>query len=404
MPYADEEIAFVLENLQVPQEEMPPLIRRYLAMVGLQLDDVHFPISQLSQGMKQRLAIASVLALEPDVLFLDEPTALLDEEGTRHVWDTIRAISADKTLVIVEHKITGILDFVDRVVIMDPEGQILADGPPQAVFQANKPKLIEYGIWYPGVWDDYETADRGNRSKRSVPNAGESETLLELERFQMIRGGEIKVRADHLSVHPGEWIAVTGSNGAGKSTLLLALMGLIKTKGAYKVKGVTSTKVEQLAEKIAFVFQNPEFQFVTHTVEDELAYSLPEGAAERNGQTDVVESLLRQYDLAPFRKRHPFQLSTGQKRRLSVASAMVGKQRILLLDEPTFGLDARNTFMMLERLEQMRANGTAIIMVTHDPDIVRNFATRVWRIERGEVIVQIGQTAPERRDGGEPAI
>jgi energy-coupling factor transporter ATP-binding protein EcfA2 len=115
MPYIDEEIAFVLENQEVPREDMPARIRYYLDLVGLHVPDAHTLISTLSQGMKQRLAIASVLALEPEVLFLDEPTALLDDEGTKQVWDTIRAISGDKTLLIVEHKISGMLDLLDRL-------------------------------------------------------------------------------------------------------------------------------------------------------------------------------------------------------------------------------------------------------------------------------------------------
>ncbi|MBC8079850.1 MAG: ABC transporter ATP-binding protein, partial [Gorillibacterium sp.] len=155
MPYVDEEIAFVLENLEVPREQMPALIKHYLEQVGLHLEQVHTPIQQLSQGMKQRLAIASILALMPDVLMLDEPTALLDEEGTKQVWDTIRTIASEKTVLIVEHKITGILDFIDRIVVFSPDGKIIADGQPEQIFRDYRRELMEYGIWYPGVWDDF---------------------------------------------------------------------------------------------------------------------------------------------------------------------------------------------------------------------------------------------------------
>ncbi len=122
MSYADEELAFVLENNQVPREQMPSRIRKLLTQVGLSTDEIHMPIGSMSQGMKQRLAIASVLAMEPEVLFLDEPTALLDEEGTAQVWDTIRHISADQTLVIVEHKINEIVHDVDRIVVLSAQG------------------------------------------------------------------------------------------------------------------------------------------------------------------------------------------------------------------------------------------------------------------------------------------
>ncbi|MFD0694457.1 ABC transporter ATP-binding protein [Paenibacillus sp. GCM10027628] len=375
MPYVDEEIAFVLENLQVPREQMPALIDRYLEMAGLRFDDTHTPIGQLSQGMKQRLAIASVLALEPDVLFLDEPTALLDEEGTEQVWDTIRTVCGDKTLVIVEHKISGILDFIDRLIVIGPEGQLLADGRPQDIFSTCKQQLMDYGIWYPGVWDEVE-----RRQEQVVKDYTELTPVMTLRDFSGLRGRQIRTSVDNLSAYPGDWIAVTGANGAGKSSLLLAIMRLIPIQGTCWIEGVKGTKVEQLAERVAFVFQNPEFQFVTHSVEDEIAYSLPEGAGQ-----EAVEALLRQYDLHQLRNRHPFQLSMGQKRRLSVASALVRQPRVLLLDEPTFGLDARNTFRMLELLEQLRASGTAIVMVTHDSEIVSRYATRVWRVEVGEV-------------------
>ncbi|MDR6882910.1 ABC transporter ATP-binding protein [Bacillus sp. 3255] len=380
MPYVDEEIAFVLENMQVPREEMPAQIEHYLQLVGLRLEDSHTLISQLSQGMKQRLAIASVLALEPEVLFLDEPTALLDEEGTQLVWETIRSVSADKTLVIVEHKIDGILDLVDRLIVLSPEGELMADGSPSAVFSTYRQQLADYGIWYPGVWDDmgYPAA-----SARSAARA-DHQPIMRLDGFIGLRGGTIRTSVDNLNVYPGDWIAVTGGNGAGKSSLLLAMMRLIPTRGSCRVEGAKGGKIEQLAEHVGFVFQNPEFQFVTNSVEEELAYSLPEGGGSAAQQAHMHE-LLRQYDLLGLRKRHPFQLSMGQKRRLSVATAMVRGPRILLLDEPTFGLDAHGTMRMLEQLERLRAAGTAIVMVTHDDEIVQRCATRVWQVEAGRV-------------------
>lgn len=379
MPYVDEEIAFVLENLQVPREEMPARIAYYLELVGLQLEDSHILIRNLSQGMKQRLAIASVLALEPEVLFLDEPTALLDEEGTEQVWETVRRISAEKTLVIVEHKIRGILGFIDRLIVMSPDGGLLADGPPREVFKAYKQQMIEYGIWYPGVWDD-------NKFELKTTSVLQTAApVMTLRDYVGLRGGQIKTSVDNLSVYPGDWITVVGANGAGKSSLLLAIMRLIPTHGSCWIEGVKGGKVEQLAEQVGFVFQNPEFQFVTNSVEEELAYSLPEAEQGRDVQWAAIELLLREYDLLALRKRHPFQLSMGQKRRLSVASALVRGPRILLLDEPTFGLDARGTLRILQQLERLRASGTAIVMVTHDPEIVKRCATRVWQVEDGHV-------------------
>lgn len=435
MPYVDEEIAFVLENLQTPREDMPPLIAHYLQQVGLKVDPVHTLIQTFSQGMKQRLALASVLALAPEVLMLDEPTALLDEEGTRQVWETIRGIAADKTVLIVEHKIGGILDFIDRIIVFSPDGRIIADGEPKTVFREYRREFLDYGIWYPGVWDDFSTErgalwqgqhptqqqgpqiqphepllqqgqqlphqelEQSPRHQQPLPERGEP--LLLLEQFDGLRGGISKVHVDCLAAYRGDFIAIVGRNGAGKSSLLLAIMRLIRVKGTGRVAGVRGEKVAQLAEQIAFVFQNPELQFVTNSVAEELAYTLSDTGRLTPDIRPAVEKQLAEYNLTELADRHPFQLSTGQKRRLSVASAMIGGQRILLLDEPTFGLDARNTFQLLTKLELLRQEGTLILMVTHDPEIVRRCATRVWRVEDGVVSET---TMPPGGSEGEDAV
>ncbi|MDF2724168.1 MAG: transporter [Paenibacillus sp.] len=384
MPYVDEELAFVLENRRIPRERMKEQIERLLASVGLTLDDAHTPINALSQGMKQRLAVATALALEPDILFLDEPTALLDPQGTKQVWDTIRRVGEGKTIVIVEHKIELIVDDIDRVVLFDRSGAITADGPPRIVFAEHKSRLAEDGIWYPGVWDE-AFAPRGRTAL--APAAQAEDPRLALQSFAVYRGKQPKLSVDAATVAAGDWVAVAGPNGAGKSTLLLGLMQLLKTTGEYDVNGVPARhhRVRQMAEEIAFVFQNPEFQFVTNSVYDEVAFTL---RRDRMPEADIapkVQQLLAEFGLSEHSGQHPFQLSLGQKRRLSVASAIVKEQRILLLDEPTFGQDARNTFALLDRLEAMRRSGTAIVMVTHDPDIVRRFATRVWVVQGGRL-------------------
>lgn len=451
MPYVDEEMAFVLENLRVPRQEMTARIRGLLERVGLRLPDLHTPIARLSQGMKQRLAIAGALALEPEVLFLDEPTALLDPEGTEQVWETVKEACGTATMVIVEHKIERVADFASRIVLFDAGGRIVADGPSESVFGAERERLYSAGIWYPGVWDDWrergglapEAAPRGGgagaggetgsehgasggsgagcengaggegrnggadsgsdagvgsgydvmesgsdtgvrgRNDGTVSAAGEP--LLELDGFAAIRDLAFRVELASARVRPGEWIAITGPNGAGKSSLLLGLMRLIDTEGRYLVRGRPAEQVRQLAGELAFVFQNPEFQFVTNAVYDEVAYALRLDRADEREVAARTEELLRLFGLEGHRSKHPYQLSMGQKRRLSVACAVIKEQRVLLLDEPTFGQDARNTFAILERLERWRRDGTTILMVTHDERIVEDCATREWHVRGGVV-------------------
>lgn len=384
MPYVDEEMAFVLENMQVERDRMPALIRRYLAQVGLNMEDTHILIQSLSQGMKQRLAIASILAMEPDVLFLDEPTALLDPEGTEQVWKTIRSLSGEKTFIVVEHKIDGIVDFFDRVILFSPSGEPIADGAPADIFKKYNRELVDYGIWYPGVWEDYNGPETLKVSN-ITPASDSTEPLLHMERFCGKRGQSAVIQVEKETVSPGEWVGVMGENGAGKSSLLLSIMRLLKTDGVCEVAGKQMHKVEHLAEHIAFVFQNPEFQFVTNTVQEEIEYSLLMEDMEPTLRRHKADELLEWLQLRVVAYRHPYQLSMGQKRRLSVAAAIVRGQKLLLLDEPTFGLDARNTFSMLEKLEQLRCKGASIIMVTHDRRIVEKFCTRLWNIEGGRL-------------------
>ncbi|WP_335869099.1 ABC transporter ATP-binding protein [Bacillus sp. 2205SS5-2] len=379
MPFVDEEIAFVLENIQVPQKEMGARIKAVLADVGLSFEDVHTNIATLSGGMKQRLAIASVLALKPDTLFLDEPTALLDDEGTKAVWETVKQISHDKTVVIVEHKLNHVLELVNRIVLFNEKGEILADGAKEMILRQYRDTLRRQGVWYPEIWRDY--LNQSPPGKISSSN----EVVIELKDFKGYLQKKAKISVPEATIRRGEWITVVGNNGAGKSTLLHSLMHLIKTNGEYFLFG-DLVSAKKVPEGVTFVFQNPEFQFVTNSVWDEIAYGLRLKMAEEREVGEVVEDLLQRFKLREQRNQHPYQLSMGQKRRLSVAASIVNKKSIILLDEPTFGQDAQNTFALLEMLQDYQREGVTIIMVTHDQHIVDFFATRVWTIEDGLLV------------------
>lgn len=383
MAYVDEELAFVLENLQVPRDQMPPLIEEALRRVQLHQLDPHTPIAELSQGMKQRLALASVLLLEPDVLFLDEPSALLDPEGTEMIWSVIKEAAADKTVIIVEHKIDLIAEWVDRVVLFTGHGEILGEGDPDFIFQRFQNELRRNGIWYPGVWEEYRATGHFQQmmQDRKTPVLPEK---LRIGQFSGFRGNMPKIFAQSASVKKGDWIAIVGENGSGKSTLLLSLMQLLRTEGLYEVNGklvVQKKKKRKIPEGLSLVFQNPELQFVTNSLREELTVSLS-GMAETEAQAHADE-MIALFQLPESENRHPYQLSIGQKRRLSVATALTPGTDILLLDEPTFGQDARNTFVMLEKLEQLRNEGMTLLMITHDMEIVEHFATAVWTVEDG---------------------
>ncbi|MGR3764438.1 ABC transporter ATP-binding protein [Rossellomorea sp. NS-SX7] len=380
MPYVDEEIAFVLENLNVPREQMEDKIERLLKKVGLHLPNPHTRISELSGGMKQRLAIAAVLALEPDTLFLDEPTALVDEAGTKDIWETIKHVSKDKTVVIVEHKLDHVVDLVDRIILFNQHGEILADGHAEQVLTEYKEVIKEDGVWYPGAWDEYISStpfrDTDEFSKESA---------LEVENFKGYLNKHPKISIGRASVKKGEWISVLGRNGAGKSTFLHGLMQFIKTTGRYELFGHEVNK-RKTPEHCTFVFQNPEFQFVANSVFDEIAFSLKQKIGRREGMEERVNDILKRFNLEEHRHQHPYQLSMGQKRRLSVAASILISQDIILLDEPTFGQDAANTFRLLEMMKELQLQGSTILMVTHDEDIARYVSNRIWTIDEGELV------------------
>lgn len=382
MPFVDEEIAFVLENLQIPRAKMGNKMEELLHQVGLNLSSTHTSINTLSGGMKQRLAIASVLALNPEVLFLDEPTAMLDPEGTKDIWDTIKQVGNEKTVIIVEHKIDHVIDFVDRIILFNSNGEIIADGPKDDIFISYKKEMKEHGIWYPGVWDDYVN----ERTNEIVVPKQYKDKVIRLEEFKGYRKKEEQIHVAKATVKAGEWIVILGENGAGKSTLLHSLIQFIKTSGQYELGGTNIKNIKKLTQYMTFVFQNPEFQFVTNTVFEEIAYSLRIEKLDEKVINDKVEELLRLFQLENHRKQHPYQLSMGQKRRLSVAASIVNEQEIMLLDEPTFGQDSKNTFTLLELIEDYRKKGTTIMMVTHDKNIATHFATRIWRIEAGKLV------------------
>lgn len=449
MPYVDEELAFVLENRRVPREEMVPRMMDVLRKVGLELKELHVPIGTLSQGMKQRLALASILLMEPEVLFLDEPSALLDPPGRKQIWQAVREVAEARTLVIVEHRIEELLELklVDRVALFGPEGRLLGQGPPEELFRSYRKELLAYGIWHPGVWDGYvadfleayegigeigakvsgQTADSykqapegrehetngrkssGKKHGQAAPLTGRKsvdqpvgQPVMVLSDFRGFRQGRPVIHAAQASVYPGDFIAVTGPNGAGKSSLLLSLMGLLASDGGYRLSGkdmswskLRNKMVRAVAREVGFVFQNPEFQFVEHRVDQEIAFSLLEEVPNPEDVSRLVDEALIRFGLAGLEARHPYQLSLGQKRRLSVAGAAVLKRPVLLLDEPTFGQDAVNTFAILDLCEELRREGAAILMVTHEEKIAETIATRKWEVRDG-VLTDCGLTARGR--------
>ncbi|HEY8552720.1 MAG TPA: ATP-binding cassette domain-containing protein, partial [Thermaerobacter sp.] len=447
----DEEVAFGLENRCVPPAQMPARVAKALAAAGLDVPFGH-PIQALSGGQKQRLALAAVLVLEPALLILDEPTAQLDPAGRALVLETLRRLPRRHTVLVIEHNLDGVVEWVDRVVLLAPGGRLLADGEPEAVFRRHRSAIEAYGIWRPRSWGPFwrpvvagagcdggapsargdgsrvppSSADRrptkGTAVSAPIPgtglrraeervgalaeegagqvaegSAGAAEgsaatgpkrgtPLVRLEAVAAGHGRRMVWQDVSLTITAGEWVVVLGPNGAGKSTFLQVAAGLHPPAKGRVVHAPGLEGGRGGAAAVGFVFQNPEHQFVTESVYEEVALAgrlagLPE--AELRSR---VEALLARFGLADLARAHPYTLSQGQKRRLSVASMLVVPRPILFLDEPTFGQDARTAAALVEELVGLHRQGTTLVMATHDLELAEAVATRLLVFGNGRLV------------------
>jgi energy-coupling factor transport system ATP-binding protein len=376
-----DDVAFGCENLGVARDEIWRRVTWALDAVGLQVPLDH-PTSQLSGGQKQRLALAGVLAMRPGVVLLDEPTANLDPDGVADVRDAVgRAVAATgSTLVVIEHRVDVWRSLVDRVVILAAGGGLLADGPPDEVLARNGRVLADAGVWVP------EFPPTGAERRRSV----HPEPLLRTDSLAVGRTAGTPIREGiELEVVRGGLLAVTGPNGAGKSTLGLTLGGLLKPVGGRVVAepvlaaGAGASPIawrsRQLLTRIGSVFQDPEHQFVAATVRDELAVGPRALGMSPQAVDDRVDEVLERLALDPLARANPFTLSGGQKRRLSVGTALTTRPALLVLDEPTFGQDSRTWQELVALLARLLDEGSGVVAVTHDEHFVRTLATSELR-------------------------
>lgn len=391
----DDEIAFGLENHAVPREAMAATIASARAETGL--TDVRAPIAALSGGTKQRVALASILALGPRGLVLDEPTANLDPAGAHEVLRAVARLVADRerSLLLIEHRLDDVLGLIDRVVVLDAEGRLALGGTPREVFVDGIERLAGLGVWVPQLrrlavllgsdalpLDPAEAAaliverwPAGARGPAVAGRAGAPVVRADRVGYRYPASRRAALEDASLTIGRGELVAIVGPNGAGKSTLGLVLAGALEAD---------SGSVERLG-RCAYVFQYPEHQFVTRTVVDEVRVTLRARGLASAAIDRLALELLERAGLAALAGANPYTLSHGQKRRLSVATALAAEPEALILDEPTFGQDERTTDVLVETLDALRAEGRAIVAITHDLGLVADHATRAVALANGRI-------------------
>ncbi len=377
-----DDVAFGCENLGVARDETWRRVGAALDAVGLDVP-LDRQTKALSGGQKQRLALAGALAMRPGLLLLDEPTANLDPSGVGEVRDAVTALLArhPSTLVVVEHRVDVWLPVVDRVIVLG-EGGVLADGAPDVVLGAEGERLAAAGVWVPGIPPAHPPA----------PARAPGEVLLSARALDVarVRGTAVASGID-LDVRAGSALAITGPNGAGKSTLGLTIAGLLPpaagavTASAALADGAADSPIRwssrELLTRIGTVFQDPEHQLLAKTVRDELLIGPRAWGMDAATAAERVDELLERLRLARLAEANPYTLSGGEKRRLTVAAALATAPRVLVLDEPTFGQDARTWAELVALLARLRDGGSAVVAITHDLEVVE--ALRAERFELG---------------------
>ncbi|KAA0960223.1 energy-coupling factor ABC transporter ATP-binding protein [Microbacterium sp. ANT_H45B] len=454
-----DEVAFGPENLRLPLDEVHRRTEDALRRVGLWERRDENP-DRLSGGGRQRLAIACALAMGSPLIVLDEPTANLDPQGIDDVYAALTDVIAagDRAILLVEHNLDAAMGFVTRTIVLDAAGRVAFDGPADEVIRRHADELVAMGVWLPAATlaalrmrdagahfaelpltpaelasaladrpsvrlQDHGTdagpqpVDRPDirasilQAARAwgpiAPSIDESDAVSGSP-SPIIRARGLTVRRHRteilhgldLDIAPGTLTAIVGANGAGKTTLLQALAGVVPPpRRQVSVDGMDpgSASPRELANRIGFVFQNPEHQFIAHTVFDELAHGLRLRRTPDAEVTVRVDAMLERFGLEAKAHVHPFLLSGGEKRRLSVGTALITRPRVLALDEPTFGQDRARATELLALLHDLRDEGTTILIVTHDLALVAAHASHTVILADGRVHA-VGRTTDLFRD------
>lgn len=413
----EDELLFGLENYGVAHKDIDARISQSLVAVGIE-ELRHRDIDTLSGGQKQKVAIAAILALQPSVMVLDEPTAALDPASSRAVFSVLRELKQNYgvTIVVIEQKVALLAEFCDRVVVLS-EGSIALEGTPREVFSQSK-TLRSLGVDCPRVTrisnklrandvikdEVYLTVHEAHQQLKAqlvpykdktihisasglkqAPLPGES--VLKLEGVFFSYEQECETLHDvSFDVKAGELVGIVGQNGAGKTTLTKLMNGLLKPSVGRVVVAGLDTSVERtstIAQHVSTLFQNPDHQICKNTVLEEVAFSLSLLGIDEGEAFERANKILDYFSLP--KDVAPFSLSRGQRQIVALASVIVTRPQLLILDEPTSGLDYRECMTVMQAVSEAQAQGCAVVMVCHDMEVALDFADRLLVMSEGRV-------------------
>jgi energy-coupling factor transport system ATP-binding protein len=409
----EREVAFGMEGMGIEKSLMAKRVEEVLDTVGI--DHLRKrSMEGLSGGEKQKVIIASVLALQPEILVLDEPTSSLDPKGAEEVLNVIRRLNSEfgTTVLLIEHRIDRVIPFIDRVIHMD-NGSVRFDDTPRkwVDFAAGEgydlPQMLDLGrdLVRMKYIDDIPLSVKEGRqiigpvfkkrwSGKAIVNDVAREHGKSLVSFKDVwykyDDGTVALKGINMDVREGEFLAIIGRNASGKSTMASHMNGILKPiKGVVKVDGMDtkSTSPSKLARTVGYVFQNPNMHLFADTVEDEVSFILYNFGYPEEEITRRTDKILEDFGLSRLREAYPRDLSGGEKQRVALASVLVAEPKAVILDEPTRGLDVSRKDFLMGYLERYHNNGGTVVLISHDIELIsKKCVERVILMSEGSIV------------------
>jgi energy-coupling factor transport system ATP-binding protein len=422
----ERELAFSLEQLGYSPPDIRVRITKAIEMTGIQGILTRAPY-ELSGGEQQKVALASLLALEPEILVLDEPLSSLDPKSAAEVVDLLCRLNREfnKTILISEHRLEYIIPYVQRVLVMSQGGVILDDTPSNIL---NTESFFQTGLDIPPIheWfmkkkqelrlEDHIPIDPLEKSKyfrlilekmkiksqsptvvlsRAEDKSPKRVPIITIDNVsysydqKLLSDSSYALKNISLTVFKNEIVGIVGPNGAGKSTLIRCLNGLIRPQQGnifIRGKNIALNQVFEIAKDVGLMFQNPDHQLFSSTVVEELRFSLKNLNLGKDIESEIIENTLQWLDLTPLKDESPFNISGGQKKKVSIASIICREPEILIFDEPTIGQDRQQKELLYEIIRKQASLGKTILIVSHDIDFLSHIASRLIVLKAGQIL------------------
>ena len=372
----EDEISFGLENLNMPWEEIEKRVNE--VMKKLDIDDLrNRSIEELSSGQKQRVALASVLAMKPRILILDEPTANLDPIAVENFLGILKNLKGKMRIILIEHNIDFVSKFSDRIMLMD-NGKIVKISKTKEMLKDEKFLKI--------MNKPSDVKDSVRKIREKIRK--NKEKILEIRNLTFRYPNEVvALKNINLEIYKGDFLGIVGLNGSGKSTLALNIIGLLKGKGILLLSDddISKKDVYERTRDIGYVFQNPNYQLFEDSVGKEIEFGLKNIKLQNKEIKKRVENALEIINLKKLAREDPHSLSVGQKRRVTIASILAMMPGIIIIDEPDTGLDYKNAKKLMDYVKKLNSLGYTIIVISHNIELIADYCNRVIYLEDGEI-------------------